>query len=115
MPIRAPHLCGCGRIVPAGERCACQKAGDAARKARHDRTRPSSRERGYNAEWRKYRLTFLAAHPWCAMCGAVATTVDHIIQHKGNDRLFWDTTNHQPLCTRCHSRHKQRAEHQVTP
>lgn len=112
MPYAAPRHCNCGRIVPAGERCACQKASDRARKARHDLNRPSARERGYTSEWQKARAAFLAAHPDCAMCTAPATTVDHIIAHKGDDRLFWDRSNWQSLCTRCHSRRKQRAERQ---
>jgi len=29
---------------------------------------------------------------------AAATVVDHIIPHKGNQVLFWDESNWQPLC-----------------
>jgi 5-methylcytosine-specific restriction endonuclease McrA len=116
MPIAPPRLCGCGSIVPAGERCACQKAGDRARKARHDRHRPTARQRGYNHEWQKARTIFLAAHPHCAMCGKPATVVDHIRPHRGDDTLFWDRTNWQPLCAVCHNKHKQREERgQVNP
>jgi len=116
MPMRPPRLCACGRIVPAGERCACQRATDRARNARHDRRRPSARERGYNHEWRAARVDFLARHPRCAMCGNPANTVDHIIPHRGDDRLFWDRTNWQALCARCHNSHKQRQERRpVTP
>lgn len=112
MPIAPPRLCRCGTIVPAGERCACQKADDRARKARHDRRRPNARERGYNHEWQKARAAYLAAHPLCVMpgCSAPSTTVDHIIPHRGDDRLFWDRNNWQALCTTCHSKHKQRIE-----
>lgn len=31
-----------------------------------------------------------------------AIVVDHIIPHKGNKALFWDTRNWQPLCKPCH-------------
>jgi hypothetical protein len=31
-----------------------------------------------------------------------ATVVDHIVPHRGDRRLFWDKTNWQPLCKRCH-------------
>ncbi|WP_323784771.1 HNH endonuclease signature motif containing protein [Thalassovita sp.] len=44
------------------------------------------------------------------MCGASATVVDHIKAHRGDERLFWDRTNWQPLCAPCHNRHKQRQE-----
>jgi 5-methylcytosine-specific restriction protein A len=28
--------------------------------------------------------------------------VDHIIPHKGDKDLFWDSNNWQPLCKTCH-------------
>jgi 5-methylcytosine-specific restriction protein A len=31
-----------------------------------------------------------------------ATVVDHIIPHRGNQRLFWDQNNWQALCKRHH-------------
>ena len=110
MPMKPPHLCRCGKIVASDARCQCQVAGDAARKARFDRVRPSARARGYDTAWDKARLAFLALYPCCAMCPALATTVDHVIPHRGDNRLFWDRSNWQALCTRCHSRHKQRIE-----
>ena len=62
--------------------------------------------------WRKLRLLHLDAHRFCVMCGqegriAAASVVDHITPHKGNEALFWDDTNWQSLCNRCHNRHKQ--------
>jgi len=33
-----------------------------------------------------------------------ATVVDHIIPHRGDERLFWDETNWQPLCKQCHDK-----------
>jgi 5-methylcytosine-specific restriction protein A len=40
------------------------------------------------------------------MCGkATATDVDHIRRVSGaDDPLFWDASNHQPVCHSCHSR-----------
>ena len=69
---------------------------------RYDENRLNSCQRGYDAKWRKYRRWFLERHPLCNICGAPATVVDHIIPHKGNKELFWDTTNHQALCKHCH-------------
>ena len=70
---------------------------------RYDRQRLNSKERGYNYRWSKYRKWFLQRHPICMICGrAAANVVDHIIPHKGDDTLFWDTNNHQALCKRCH-------------
>ena len=32
-----------------------------------------------------------------------ATVVDHVIPHKGDKALFWDTSNWQAMCAPCHS------------
>lgn len=39
-----------------------------------------------------------------------ATVVDHIEPHKGDQKKFWDKTNHQALCKPCHDSHKRRLE-----
>jgi len=39
-----------------------------------------------------------------------ATVVDHIIPHRGDQKLFWDTANWQALCKPHHDRDKQREE-----
>jgi 5-methylcytosine-specific restriction endonuclease McrA len=107
---KPPRLCSCGKIVPHDQRCECQRKQDRERKARHDRNRPSARERGYDHRWRKARVEYLALHPYCRMCGKPASVVDHVIPHKGDPRLFWHRANWQPLCQPCHDRHKQRQE-----
>ena len=107
---RPPRLCGCGAIVPADTLCACQIERQRARKAKHDRKRPNSRQRGYTREWEKARAEFLRLHPFCAMCGCEASLVDHVTPHRGDKALFWNWNNWQALCTPCHSRHKQRQE-----
>lgn len=78
--------------------------------------RRSARQRGYTSRWERYRLSFLDAHPLCAMCQAEgritpATVVDHRRPHKGDPALFWDPDNHQPLCKPHHDGAKQREEH----
>lgn len=65
-------------------------------------------QRGYGGKWQRYRLKFLEAHPLCVMCEAqgrvtAANVVDHIIDHRGDPKLFWDKKNWQPLCKPCHS------------
>lgn len=110
---KPPRLCSlCGKVHPTDILCQRQREQARARKQRFDRTRPSATERGYDSRWRKARLEFLAVRPWCFTkgCGAAATVVDHIIPHRGDQKLFWDRSNWQPLCARCHSRHKQRLE-----
>ena len=66
-------------------------------------------ERGYGGRWQRARLSYLAKHPLCRMCEAqgkvtAATVVDHIVDHRGEQTLFWDSSgNWQPLCKPCHS------------
>jgi len=64
-------------------------------------------ERGYGYRWQQARARFLRAHPLCCYCerqGLVraAAVVDHIVPHHGDDTLFWDEKNWQPLCKPCH-------------
>ena len=61
----------------------------------------------YGRRWRKARALFLNSNPLCVRCrdrGEVkaADVVDHIVPHKGNQSLFWDQSNWQPLCKRDH-------------
>jgi 5-methylcytosine-specific restriction enzyme A len=79
----------------------------AAVKRELDRQRPSAARRGYGPRWRRARAAFLAQHPLCAVCegrGLViaATLVDHVVPHRGDQRLFWDQGNWAPACKRCH-------------
>ena len=110
MTVRAPALCHCGNLIAYGSRCPCRQTQDRERKARHDATRPSARERGYDSKWDRERKAYLAAHPVCVRCGEPSRIVDHITPHKGDLKLFWRRSNWQPLCVPCHSRTKQREE-----
>lgn len=110
MPARAPRIAPCcGRRVPAGQRCECQKARERERKAAADRNRPSARARGYDKDWEKQRKAFLAVHRFCG-CGARAVVVDHVQPHKGDAKLFGDQRNWQPMCKPCHSRKTARED-----
>jgi 5-methylcytosine-specific restriction protein A len=65
--------------------------------------RGTAHQRGYDARWRRARAAYLAAHPLCAECsrqGRVtpARVVDHVVPHRGDQALFWDEANWQPLC-----------------
>jgi 5-methylcytosine-specific restriction endonuclease McrA len=111
MPFRAPRVCGyCGGAHPSGERCGKVAAMDRERKARFDKTRPTARARGYTAKWERESKAYLAVHGSCRRCGRAASLVDHTTPHKGDQRLFWDRRNWQPLCTPCHSGAKQSEE-----
>lgn len=95
----------------------------------------SSTKRGYSYKWQKARAAYLVKHPFCAYClrdagisyqqdavaiGLACATkgigqpyaqvVDHIDPHRGDMKVFWDSTRWQSLCTTHHSRDKQREE-----
>jgi 5-methylcytosine-specific restriction protein A len=72
-------------------------------------------ERGYTYAWQQARERFLRAHPLCCYCERQgrwipASVVDHIKPHQGDDRLFWDEANWQPLCKPCHDTVKAKEE-----
>jgi len=69
--------------------------------------RTSASRRGYDSRWRKARKIFLSKHPLCVECLknniiTAAEVVDHIKPHRGDKKLFWDESNWQSLCKRCH-------------
>ncbi|MFW2562465.1 HNH endonuclease [Acinetobacter baumannii] len=81
------------------------------------RSNKSSTERGYGYRWQKARERFLRLNPLCVYCErnnrvTVATVVDHITPHKGDQTIFWDESQWQSLCASCHSSTKQREEKQ---
>lgn len=110
MPFAPPRICSCGKTVPHGGLCACQKQRDAERKRTFDAKRPSARQRGYTAEWDVARKEYLTVNPRCARCSQPANVVDHVMPHRGNQKLFWSKANWQALCAPCHNGHKQSQE-----
>ena len=97
-PCRHP---GCPNLCDKGVYCSQHMAFSS------DRMRGGADARGNNAEWRRARKAFLQMHPLCVQClkeGFIipAMVVDHIIPHRGDQKLFWDEQNWQPLCKSCH-------------
>jgi 5-methylcytosine-specific restriction enzyme A len=79
----------------------------AAVKRELDRQRPSAARRGYGPRWRRARAAYLARHPLCVTCRDAgqlvpATVVDHVMPHRGDQKLFWDEANWAALCKPCH-------------
>ena len=97
----------------------------------------SSTKRGYGYAWQKARAGYLRSHPLCVYClrdpayaairdmapstailrcaelslaAPMATVVDHIEPHRGDQVLFWNKANWQSLCGTHHSADKQREE-----
>ena len=111
MATRAKTGCreaGCPRLVAEPGRCAQHTK---AQRSADDKRRGSSTQRGYGSRWQRYRAWRLQQPEYtlCVMCDAAgritpATDVDHIVRVNGaDDPLFWDRSNHQSLCHRCHS------------
>lgn len=107
MPSAAPKTClrqGCKKVAAVKGYCSEHQT----ESRQYDRLRGSAHERGYTSVWRKARITYLSHRPLCKLCEdqdviTPATVVDHIVPHKGDQDLFWDTTNWQPLCEPCHN------------
>lgn len=81
-----------------------RKLSDEGRQARGD----TAAARGYGSAWQKARKAYLTKNPLCVHCTdkgrlTPANTVDHVIAHKGDKKLFWDSSNWQALCAPCHS------------
>lgn len=69
----------------------------------------------YGSAWQRARAAYLRKHPLCKHHEArglvvAATVVDHIVPHRRDMALFWDSGNWQPLCAPCHDSWKQRQE-----
>lgn len=100
---RAKTICrqpGCRMLVDVSGYC---ESHEKLHRKQVDDRRGSSSERGYGSRWQKARATFLRRNPICVEClkakiPTPAVIVDHIIPHKGDQDLFWDTSNWQPLC-----------------
>ena len=75
----------------------------------HDRSQIEYRKWYSTARWRKARQWFLAVNPLCKQCELEgyttgATEVDHVVPHRGDVTLFWDSGNWSALCRSCHSK-----------
>ena len=108
VPCRHP---GCSALVPPGQKY-CE-----AHKPLHPEEVRAASKRGYNARWEKESKRFLVEHPLCVRCMrknppryVKATVVDHIIPHRGDPTLFWDESNWQPLCKKCHDQKTRNEE-----
>lgn len=70
----------------------------------------------YNTQkWKNISIRFRLSHPNCALCGEPGKVCDHIIPHKGDEKLFYDKTNIQNLCHQCHNSDKARIENGQKP
>jgi len=113
MPSAAPRPCrhpGCSQLVrDGGGYCIQHKQVKQEIRKQSDKDRGTSAQRGYGYKWQQLRARYLVSHPLCLECKKaglvkIAEVVDHIVPHKGDMALFWDSDNWQPLCKPCHDR-----------
>lgn len=103
MPRRALRPCstpGCPHLVRSGSRCAVHTQQD---RRGGEVARPSPSARGYGRKWQKVRDAYLQEHPYCVVCGAIATDVDHIVPRRRGGTDDWSN-----LQSMCHSHHSQK-------
>jgi 5-methylcytosine-specific restriction enzyme A len=100
-PWSAPKHCPrCGTHPPGVTRCP-----KTARE--YDKQRGTPTERGYDADWRKLRASWLREHPLCEPCqkrGLVvpASHVDHVQSIREAPERRLDPTNLRSCCASCH-------------
>jgi 5-methylcytosine-specific restriction protein A len=87
----------CSTKVPLGTTYCTQHSRQKSREHRY------TQHPGYNTyRWQRYRDEFKAAHPFCARCNhALTRVVDHIIPTWVRPELFYEPSNHQPMCVKC--------------
>lgn len=106
MPYRPKKPCrhpGCARLVDSTETYCSEH------KTLHPEFTRSASRRGYGSRWQKISKRYLKEHSLCTEClkqgrYTEATVVDHIVPHRGNQKLFWDKNNWQALCKPCHDK-----------
>lgn len=105
MPTKTKVPCkhpSCPELVPSGAKY-CEK-----HKAMHSEEIQSTAGRRYGSAWRKASKQFLQVYPMCEKCKQQgkyvrATVVDHVVPHRGDEKLFWDRGGHwQPFCKKHH-------------
>lgn len=107
--LRPCNKAGCPSLATANGYCDNHQSARRDTEKQYDKQRGNANERGYGHKWRKERLAYLAVNPLCVTCHSLgrveaAVVVDHIIPHKGDDKLFWRRSNWQALCIVCHNR-----------
>lgn len=107
MPLEPKRHCPRGHKAYFGRRCPeCEK--------KRNEIRGSGAARGYDAEWRRFRLWFIKLNPMCCVedCGEKTTDVDHIKSLvDGGGKL--DPENCRPFCHRHHSQRTGRDQVKV--
>ena len=107
--MRPQHFCaapGCNVLIDAGSRCARHMT---EKRRWADAAKPAHSMLYKDARWRNASRLHRARQPLCVACGGLGVVTDHIVPHKGDIALFWQSDNWQTLCVTCHNR-KSRTE-----
>ena len=109
MPSKSMRPCsqpGCGKLTKAG-RCEAHQAKAKEQRKQYDTERGNSAQRGYDAQWRKFRVTYLRQHPLCISCHdrgrLVEATEIHHVKMMSDGGSKYDESNLIAYCKRCHS------------
>lgn len=103
---RALTVCATPGCAELGRPPACRAAAcPGTRKRRRDAARPSAAARGYDAAWQALSRARRRAFPICERegCDAPSEVTDHIVPHRGDDRLRLAWSNLAALCRRHHN------------
>ena len=95
MPARRCTNPRCPNPAATGGKCATHRR-------RYDRERHANTPY-HTPRWQRFRAKILRATPECAVCGARATDVDHVIAIADGGAI-WDAHNCQALCATHHAR-----------
>lgn len=115
MPQAPPTLtvCSmCGRATVGRRTCGCAQR---QRRSATPMPRPSSAQRGYDYAWQRFRLRYLAAHPWCVDCEeegrlVPAQEIHHLTRLRAAPERKYDENNLRALCRRHHRQRTARGE-----
>lgn len=112
MPTAPPRAClVCGQPTTEGSYCTAHRKENPGAQVRqeHDRWRAQQPYRHlYNsAAWKRLRRVILRRDPLCKLCKdqqrpRPSTVADHIHDHKGDSKLFFDPNNLRGVCKPCH-------------
>ena len=117
-PCRNP-MCSGLTINPNGYCDNCQtkvkQREKAVRQEYNTRRDPQTAKWTNSARYKRARLHFMSHNPFCKHCSTstrpvVSIILDHIIPHKGDASLFWDVSNWQMLCKKCHDKKTARED-----
>ena len=110
MPYQSLRPCAvpsCRALVPRG-RCALHAL-------QLERARPNAdiRHWYYTARWNALKTQVRSEEPCCQACARAGLStptedIDHIQPHRSDAALFFERTNLQGLCKRCHAQKTRR-------